>query len=223
MAKKVQKKVVKVRAHPMRVPISQKNPKGVTIRDEHSRRLEGTYLGPEEIEALYQGRNLKGLPYPAAGKLDYPDSDKYDVEIAFWTDYFNKKFSADPLLDPDIVKALLGSESGFRINPPENKLASGIAQITPNAFKALKDSKGEVKEFIFTKVLKKDLLNPQIAIPMAIRWLFRKKRLAEGKLGRPATAEEIILEYKGLLKSKSKYKSDALLRFKDDYGKLKKK
>lgn len=127
MAKKVQKKVVKVRAHPMRVPISQKNPKGVTIRDEHSRRLEGTYLDPEKIEALYEGHNLKGLPYPAAGKLDYPDSDKYDGEIAFWTDYFNNK------------------------------------------------------------------------------------------------SEEIILEYKGQLKSKSKYKNDALLRFKDDYGKLKKR
>ena len=65
-------------------------------------------------------------------------------------------------------------------------------------------------------------MNPKIAIPMAIRWLFRKKRLAEGKLGRPATAEEIILEYKGLLKSKSNYKKHALDRFKDDYGKLKK-
>jgi hypothetical protein len=54
-------------------------------------------------------------------------------------------------------------------------------------------------------------------------WLHRKKRLAEGKLGRSATAEEIILEYKGLLKSKSDEKKRALQNFKDNYDQLKNK
>ncbi|MGE0632444.1 MAG: transglycosylase SLT domain-containing protein [Pseudobdellovibrionaceae bacterium] len=115
------------------------------------------------------------------------------------------------------------SESGFREDPPENKIAFGIAQITPETFKALQDPKGEVKDFIFNDIRKKDLKNPNIAIPMAIRWLFRKKRLAEGKLGRGATAEEIILEYKGLLKSKSDEKKRALKNFKENYDKLKNK
>lgn len=58
---------------------------------------------------------------------------------------------------------------------------------------------------------------------MAIRWLSRKKRLAEGKLGRTASAEEIILEYKGLLKSNSKFKENAIEKFREEYGKLTKK
>lgn len=104
----------------------------------------------------------------------------------------------------------------------KNPLAIGIAQITKETFKSLKDPKGETKDFIFIKFTLKDLKNPNFAIPMAIRWLFRKKRLAQGKLGEEPTAEEIILEYKGLLKSKSQYKDKALSKFRKLYELLKK-
>ena len=119
------------------------------------------------------------------------------------------------------MKALIGIESDFRIDP-FNPIAIGIAQITKETFKALQDPKGEVKEFIFSKFAQKDLKNPTYAIPGAIRWLFRKKRLAKGKLGREPISEEIILEYKGLLRSKSEYKDSALRKFKETYDKLKK-
>jgi hypothetical protein len=221
MAKKGRTKVVIVREHPMHVPVSKKNPAGITIRDRHPRRIKGTYLDREEIESVFKGYDRKGIIYPASKKLNYKNSDKYDDLIAVWTDYFNKKFEANPPLDPNIVKALIASESGFREDPPENKIAFGIAQITPETFKALQDPKGEVKDFIFNDIRKKDLKNPNINISMAIRWLHRKKRLAEGKLGRAATSEEIILEYKGLLKSKSDEKKRALKNFKENYDKLK--
>lgn len=223
MAKKVQKKVIIVKEHPMHVPVSKKNPTGITIRDRHPRRLKGTYLDREEIETVFQSYDRKSITFPAFKKLKHKDSDKYDELIAVWTDYFNKKFEANPALDPDVIKALIASESGFREDPPENKIAFGIAQITPETFKALRDPKGEVKDFIFNGIRKKDLKDPNINIPMAIRWLHRKKRLAEGKLGRSATAEEIILEYKGLLKSKSDEKKRALKNFKENYDKLKNK
>lgn len=51
--------------------------------------------------------------------------------------------------------------------------------------------------------------------------MFRKKRLAKGKLGKEPNAEEIILEYKGLLKSESKFKNKALKNFRELYEKLK--
>ncbi len=221
MAKNGRTKVVIVREHPMHVPVSKKNPAGITIRDRHPRRIKGTYLDREEIESVFKGYDRKGIIYPASKKLNHKNSDKYDDLIAVWTDYFNKKFEANPPLDPNIVKALIASESGFREDPPENKIAFGIAQITPETFKALQDPKGEIKDFIFNDIRKKDLKDPNINIPMAIRWLHRKKRLAEGKLGRAATSEEIILEYKGLLKSKSDEKKRALKNFKENYDKLK--
>ncbi len=216
------KKVTTVKEHPRKVPVSKKNPTGITIVDKHPRRLDGTYLDRIEVVKTIKNYDQKKLIYPKSGKLNiYSDSDKYDELIAIWTDYFNKKFPSDSLLDPDVVKALIGSESDFKLDPL-NPAAFGIAQITEETFKALQDPKGEVKEFIFTKFTLKDLKDPNVAIPMAIRWLFRKKRLAQGKLGREPSAEEIILEYKGLLKSTSKYKDKALKKFRELYALLKK-
>ncbi len=221
MAKKVSKKVTIVREHPLHVPVSEKNPTGVTIRDRHPRRLKGTYLDREEIETVFKNYDRKNIIFPAKGKLPHPNCDSYDELIAVWTDYFNTKFHAVPSLDPNVIKALIASESGFREDPSENKKAFGIAQITPESFVALQNPKGEVKEFIFSDIRKKDLKEPNINIPMAIRWIFRKKRLAEGKLGREVTADETILEYKGLLKSKTDEKKRALKNFKENYDKLK--
>ena len=222
MAKKIVKKITTVREHPMHVPVSEKNLTGITIRDKHTRRLKGTYLDLTEIEDIYKKYDKKNITYPAKNKLVQPDSDKYDEIIAVWCDYFNKKFDTNPPLEPNVVKALIASESDFILDPKNSK-ATGLAQITPETLKALLDSKGEVKEFIFKDIRKKDLKNPDIAIPMAVRWLSRKKRLAEGKLGRPVTAEEIILEYKGMLKSKTKLKDNALKKFRKEYDKLTKK
>lgn len=215
------KKITTIKEHPRKVPVSKKNPEGITIVDKHPRRLDGTYLDKKEIDKIVKGYDLKKIIHPKSNRLSYSESDKYDELMAIWTDYFNKKFPSDSLLDPDVVKALIGSESGFDIDPV-NPQAFGIAQITKQTFKALQDPKGEVKEFIFTKFILKDLKDPKIAIPMAIRWLFRKKRLAQGKLGREPSAEEIILEYKGLLKSKSDYQKNALKKFKELYALLKK-
>ncbi len=215
------KKITTIKEHPRKVPVSKKNPEGITIVDKHPRRLDGTYLDKKEIDKIVKGYDLKKIIHPKSNRLSYSDSDKYDELMAIWTDYFNKKFPSDSLLDPDVVKALIGSESGFDVDPL-NPHAFGIAQITKQTFKALQDPKGEVKEFTFTKFILKDLKDPKIAIPMAIRWLFRKKRLAQGKLGREPSAEEIILEYKGLLKSKSNYQKNALKKFKELYALLKK-
>lgn len=221
---KTRKKVTTVREHPLHVPVSEKNPTGMTIRDRHLRRLKGTYLDATEIESILRNCDRKGIVFPTKGKLDdYPDADKYDDVIAVWTDYFNKKFNADPPLDPDVVKALMASESGFRTNPPKNKKAFGITQITPSTLKILQDPKGETKNFIFNKVRQKDLKDPNIAIPMGVRWLFRKRATAMSKLGRAPSHEEVILEYKGLFKSKTGLKNKAFQIYREHYDLLKKK
>ncbi len=207
----------------MHVPVSTKNPTGMTIRDRHSRHLKGTYLDVDEIESILKSYDRKGIAYPTHGKLkDYKDADKYDDAIAVWTDYFNKKFNADPTLDPDVVKALMASESGFRVDPPENKKAFGITQITPKTLKIVQNPKGEAKDFIFNKIRQKDLKNPDVAIPMGVRWLFRKRATAMSKLKRAPDHEEIILEYKGLLKSKTGLKDEALRIYREHYDLLKK-
>lgn len=139
-----------------------------------------------------------------------------------WTDYFNKKFKVELPLDPDVVKALIATESGFRADPPENKTALGIIQITKDTLKIIQDPNGEAKDFIFHNIRQKDLKNSNIAIPMGVRWLFRKRETATNQLKRVPDHEELILEYKGLLKSRTDYKNNALERFRENYAKLKK-
>ncbi|MCB9025597.1 MAG: transglycosylase SLT domain-containing protein [Bdellovibrionaceae bacterium] len=217
-----------VREHPRHVPVSEKNPTGITIVDRHPRRLPGTYLDSEQVKEIFKKYNRKGIVYPASRKLQdkYPkiDTDKYDELIAVWADYFNKKFEANPPLDPDVVKALIGSESGFRADPAENrKIALGIIQITKSTLKILLDPKGEVKDFTFKDIRLKDLKDPAISIPLGIRWLFRKRATAESKLKRVPTDTELILEYKGLLKSKTEWKRKALESYKKHYKALKSK
>ncbi len=222
--KPTKKKITNIRAHRLHVPVSDKNPSGVTIRDQHLRRLPGTYLKREEISEIFKNHKRKGILYPTPGKIsEYKTADKYDELIAIWIDYFNNKLKADPLLNPDVFKALLASESGFRLHTPENKIAFGIAQITKQTWEILQDPKGEATEFIFNDIRQKDLRDPNIAIPMGVRWLMYKSKRATAKLGRQPTHEEIILEYKGLLKSKSKYKEKALEIFRKYYGQLKSK
>ncbi len=225
MAKKPRKKITTVREHPMHVPVSEKNPTGITIRDRHLRRLKGTNLDAAEIKSIFKNYDRKGIIYPTKGKLTkkYKNADKYDEVIAVWTDYFNKKFNANSPIDPDVVKALISSESDFNPDPLGNrKIAIGIAQITKQTLKILQDLDGEAKEFIFKKVRQKDLKDPNISIPMAVRWLQRKKETAASKLKRAPSHEEEILEYKGLLKSNSDYKEAGLKKYREAYAALKK-
>lgn len=220
--KKSKRKFTRVREHPRHVPVSKKNPDGITIVDEHPRRLPGTYLGTNEIRQIFEEYDRKSILYPSKGKLpEYANADLYDDLIAVWSDYFNKKFNTNPPLDPDVVKALIGSESSFDPKP-KTKIAIGLAQITRDTLRILQDESGEAKDFIFTKVLQKDLLDPAISIPLATRWLFRKRQTAEHALGRSPNPEEIVLSYKGLLKSSTKYKNTSLINFRKKYESLKK-
>ncbi|MBI2027916.1 MAG: transglycosylase SLT domain-containing protein [Deltaproteobacteria bacterium] len=218
-----QKKITTVHAHPRHVPVSKKNPSGITIVDQHLRRLPGTYLDAEEIEKIFKTYDKTRLTCPTLNNLDYKNGNQYDEIIAFWTDYFNGKFNVDPKIHPNVIKALIASESGFDANPRGNKKAFGITQITKQTLRILQDPNGEAKDFIFNKIRLKDLKNPNIAIPMAVRWLFKKREMATRKLGRTPTDEEMILEYKGMLKSNSRLKKNALINFRKHYENLKKK
>lgn len=215
-------KVTTVQAHQRHVPVSKKNPEGITIVDQHPRHIWGNYIEVLQIEDVVKDYDKTNIKYPAKNDLGFKENgSKYDELIAIWTDFFNKKFDSKSPMDPDCIKALIASESGFKAFDSSNKKAFGIAQITRQTFKILKDPKDEAKKFIFKDAKFKDLENPAIAIPMGIRWLFRKKEIAKSKLGREPTHEEIILEYKGLLKSNTDWKKSALQSYRKNYGKLK--
>ena len=62
----------------------------------------------------------------------------YDYEIVYWTEYWNKVYKRNPPLSPEIVKALIASESSFDVNAKalakktgDELGAMGLLQIMP--------------------------------------------------------------------------------------------
>lgn len=219
------KKVTTVHAYRRHVAVSPKNPNGITIVDEHPRHFLGVVVTADDLKKIAREYQSDGILRPTPDDLDYSDGNKYDELIAIWVDFFNGKFPAEsPFspLDPNVFKALLGSESGFEIDPPRNKQAFGIAQITRQTLRTVQNPSGEAKDFIFKNIRQKDLKDPEIGIPIAVRWLFRKREMASRKLKRPPTVEELILEYKGMLRSSTDLKDSALANFRKKYDRLKK-
>lgn len=193
-----------VSTYPRRLPKSL----GTTEVDSHCRKNPSgkDRMRPEEIHAIakrFFNKKLKGMPSPDT--LDYPHNrgNPYDHLIAGWTRYWNDVFSPELPLDPDLVKALVGSESSFNANPRIRNAgvagkARGLLQITDQAIKILKNDKGELRDHLI-ELNRADLDDPEVQICVGIRWLFQKKLLASARLKREATWEETVADYKGYL------------------------
>jgi len=137
------------------------------------------------------------------------------------TQYWNEVLLPKERLDPDLVKALIATESAF--NPhagikPRPKKAKGLMQLTRQTTQALRDQKGELKDH-FVVLSKADIENPNLIICAGIRWLFRKQRTATSKFGREATWDEAIADYKSYFKDLD---NPQMLKLRKLYQKLKK-
>lgn len=223
LKKRVSKKpkTITVREHPRRVPVSNKNPGGITIVDRHLRHIDGRYLDAKMIQDVFESYDKKSIIYPNKDKLELPDENKYDDYIAVWTDYFNKKFKFKEPLDPNLIKALVASESTFNPNAV-NKTATGLTQITTATLKILHDLEGETKDFVFKDIRRKDLKDPNISVALGTRWLAYKKQYAEKILKRPASSDEVIQVYKGILGDKSKTATSIMRKYRGLYDTIKK-
>ena len=103
MQTKKKTKVIQVKEHARKVPVSPKNPKGVTIVDQHQRHIDGRFLDRRLIDDVSKNYDRNGLKYPASKKIQFRDADKFDDLIAIWCDYFNKKF----ILNPQLIRTWL--------------------------------------------------------------------------------------------------------------------
>lgn len=215
-----------VREHERKVEVSEENPDGITIVDAHCRKNPShheIFVADElqEIATIYF-KNVKTMPKPDT--LGYPHGNDFDELIGGWTQFWNDIFNSKEPLDPNVVKALVASESSFRINTSANSKigkAKGLIQVTEQTRKILADQKGELSDFLIT-LSKKDIFDPNLNLAAGIRWLFHKKYLASHRLKREATWMEAIAEYKGILSQLGKIeKSDEIMRkLKEKYEKL---
>ncbi len=216
--------------HPLRVPISEKNPSGITIRDGHchGNRSKKDQIYPDEIHKIsekYFGR-VKKLPTP--DKLDRPNGNDYDKIIAGWTKYWNEILEPKISLDPNLVKTLIRTESDFKekskVLARKGNWAHGLMQVTDETIEILKNEKGELKDFLIN-IDQKEAVEPNLNICAGIRWLFHKKYLLENKLKRNVSWEEAAMEYKSYTTGLKKGEKNAIEqrdKFLEIYKRLKK-
>lgn len=153
---------------------------------------------------------------------------QYDPLIRGWTKYWNDIFQPGDPLDPNLVKALIASESSFNTKPKDQKtvsagMARGLMQLTDQAIHALGDPKGALRDHM-VKISEADTSDPNRSIAAGVRWLFRKRELASHRLHREATWDEAVAEYKGYLKdmlSGIAPNPQGMIRFHDVYESLK--
>ncbi len=200
-----------VNTHPRQVQLSNKNPNGFTIVDGYCRPnpTKKDQIVIDEIRRISEKffKNIKNKP--CAINLGFKTKKKnglaYDELIAGWTGYWNEVFKPNEKLEPDFVKALIASESGFNreaitdIPLKKNDKARGLMQITDQTIKILNNPKGELANHII-KLSKKEIMDPSANIYAGIRWLFHKKYLTSKILGREASWKETIINYKGYWK-----------------------
>lgn len=218
-----------VREHLEHIPPSKAHPDGIIItRHEHcadnpSHKDELSYDEIQYITETYFS-DLKGLPTANALLELFPKSDHYDAEIRGWTQYWNDIFKPSDPLNPNLVKALIATESSFEIDPEGTTGVYGLTQIKEDTLGYLSDVKGELKNYLI-RISVDQLLNPSANICSAVRWLFRKKEIASSRLGREATWFEAAEDYKSILKKRlegKKYNPKPMNDLQDYYKKLQK-
>lgn len=162
------------------------------------------HLYKDDIEEVAE-RHFKQFdktPLKSIKKFKGKDA-KYDSMIQGWTKYWNDILKpADPL-SPDVIKALIASESSF--NPKAwnhqhgRKAAYGFMQVRDDSVQWLKDPK-ELRDH-FVNLSDEDMYDPNLAICAGIRWLFRKKELAESKTKKPISWRDAVANFKGIKSS----------------------
>lgn len=177
------------------------------------------YSDELEIIARKYFSDLSGPPF----KDDFEfksKGNKYDAFIRGWTQYWNDVLKPTIPLDPSLVKALIASESSFK-STSENKVgpgnkARGLLQITDESLKILRDENGELRDHLVT-VYQNEMSNPNLNIAAGIRWLFRKKEIADSRLGENSTWRDAVAFYKSVKSS-----DNLMKKFDHYYGKLRK-
>ena len=118
-------------------------------------------------------------------------SHEFDHYIRGWVHYWNEIFHPSDPLDPNLVKALIASESSFKqktnISSGKNVLgrARGLMQIIDKTLNILGDHKGEMRNYFIS--LSHEEIMHLANICAGVRWLFMKKATATERLHHAAS------------------------------------
>lgn len=161
------------------------------------------YLDSSEIRLISEQRLTENFKKPNPSLLGFKGpkirGDAYDHLIGLWTAYWNETLGASDPLNPNFVKALIATESGFDANAvakaAKNVFARGLMQVRDDYPKIL-GKRGELKDH-FIQIEPEDLHDPAIGIATGIRWLFHKRYLQEKKRRKSVDWRDVVVHYKG--------------------------
>jgi hypothetical protein len=194
----------------------------MTDHDGHCRKNPSNkdLLGADEMDLMSNTEVFLNPKIRTSGNglgeklLSLEKQNQYDELISGWTAYWNDVFQLDNPLHPNHVKALIASESMFNPkakanNPKPIGLARGLMQITEKSARLARDHKyGEYQDH-FIDLEYEDLWDPNKNISFGVRHLFRKRETAKWILKREPSWFEVLMDYKGMLKSQSKHAQTA--------------
>jgi hypothetical protein len=209
--------------HKRATPASENHPDGKTLVHFYCKDIKSgkdvLFKLEMQLMASEHFSHLTGLP--KADDLGFKtDGNSYDALIRGWSRYWNEVLKPAEALDPNLVKALIASESGFNTYSGikgKRKSAKGLMQLMPKTTEILRNEEGELKDH-FVDIPKADLGDPNLNICGGIRWLFRKLETASSKLGRVANWDEAVADYKSYLKD---INSHGMEIFRNFYRRLK--
>lgn len=176
-------------------------------------------LYAEEIQEIAKRHFAALTKLPTAKILSkYPHETSFDTLIAGWTKYWNEIIQPVDPLEPNFVKALITSESGFRTTAWNGKKglkrARGLMQVTDETVKLLSYRGKELKDH-FVNLKEDDMLDPNLTICAGIRWLFRKREIAESRT-KDVTWAKVVMLYKNY----SSLRDEQMRKFLDIYEAL---
>ncbi len=140
----------------------------------------------------------------------------FDSFIRGWTQYWNEVLLPDVPLEPEVVKALIASESSFNTKANNHqkgpKRARGLMEALDGTLSYLKEDSKELRDH-FVNLTEDDMLDPNLSVCAGIRWLFRKREIATVLLKRKATWEEAVANYKRYHKEHQKNPNHRGMKF----------
>jgi hypothetical protein len=205
----------------------------VTDHDGHCRKnpSKKDFLGGDEMD-LMASKKIFLNPKVKASKIDLgiclslENQNQFDHLISGWTAYWNDIFKLENPLHPNHVKALMATESTFNpkaiatTNPKLIGPARGLMQLTEKTTRLEKNLKTREYRNQYIDLEYEDLWDPNKNIAFGVRHLFRKRETANWILKREPTWFEVLMDYKGKLKSKSRETKNVEIKLEKIFNKL---
>ena len=158
-------------------------------------------LYADEVYIITNTYFLKRKLIISSNTLGYKKGSEFDHVIDGWVTYWNDILKSKVPLDPDFVKVMIATESSFNTKSKafagkRAGYARGLMQVTDQTLKYLKGHKTEARNQ--TIILdEEDMNDPVLNIAAGVRWLYRKKEIADSRYKGESSWLKSVMLYKG--------------------------